>query len=100
MAKSNTKTSVVDYLKTKGQDSSFSNRAKLASQVGIDNYQGTASQNTALLKSLQPQKPTSPAEPKNVVTKPVVTKPTPPPSNSKKCCNKTCCDSTYTYESY
>lgn len=76
MTKLNTKTSVVDYLKSKGRDSSFSNRAKLASQAGIKNYRGTTSQNTALLKALQSQKPTSPSRPQNVLTKPVVTKPT------------------------
>ncbi len=75
MAKLNTKTSVVDYLKSKGQNSSFSNRAKLASQLGIKDYRGTASQNTALLNGLQSQKSTSPKTPQNVATKPVVTMP-------------------------
>ena len=75
MAKLNTKTSVVDYLKSNGQDSSFSNRAQLASQVGVKNYQGTTSQNTALLNALQSQKPTSPTKPQNIATKPVVTMP-------------------------
>lgn len=49
----NVKTSIVDYLKSIGQDSSYSNRAKLASQNGITNYTGSAAQNTALLKALQ-----------------------------------------------
>jgi len=49
----NTATSVVDYLNAKGQDSSFSNRKKLASKHGISNYKGTASQNTELLNKLQ-----------------------------------------------
>jgi len=79
--KLNTKTSVVDYLKSKGQDSSFSNRAQLASQVGIKNYTGTAQQNTNLLKALQSQKPTSPSKPPAIYTKPVVTAPTKPPVN-------------------
>lgn len=45
--------SVVDYLRSKGQDSSYSAREKLASQYGISNYQGTTSQNIELLKKLQ-----------------------------------------------
>lgn len=47
--------SIVDYLKGKGQDSSYSARKKLAGQYGISNYSGTASQNTQLLKALQGQ---------------------------------------------
>lgn len=49
----NVSTSIVDYLKSIGQDSSFDNRKKLASQYGITNYTGSAGQNTALLKALQ-----------------------------------------------
>lgn len=45
--------SIVDYLKSKGQDSSYNNRKSLASQYGITNYSGTAAQNTSLLKALQ-----------------------------------------------
>ena len=45
--------SIVDYLKSIGQDSSYSSRKNLASQYGISNYSGTASQNTNLLKALQ-----------------------------------------------
>ncbi len=41
--------SIVDYLNSIGQDSSYSARAKLASQYGIPNYSGTAAQNTQLL---------------------------------------------------
>ena len=88
MAKLNTKTSVVDYLKSKGQDSSFSNRSQLAAKVGIDSYQGTASQNASLLKALPSQKPTSSVKPPHIVTKPVVTRPAPPPSNSKNVVTK------------
>ena len=47
--------SIVDYLKGKGQDSSYSARKKLAGQYGISNYSGTANQNTQLLKALQGQ---------------------------------------------
>lgn len=45
--------SIVDYLKSQGKDSSYSNRKKLAEQYGIGNYSGTAAQNTSLLKLLQ-----------------------------------------------
>lgn len=40
--------SVVDLLKMAGQDSSFAARQQLASQFGIQNYTGTAAQNTQL----------------------------------------------------
>ncbi|WP_026574956.1 hypothetical protein [Bacillus sp. UNC438CL73TsuS30] len=43
---------IVDYLNTIGEDSSFSNRAKLAEQHGIKNYTGTAAQNLKLLDIL------------------------------------------------
>jgi len=45
----NTNTSIVDALKSAGQDSSFANREKLAEQAGIKNYKGTAAQNIQLL---------------------------------------------------
>lgn len=47
------KGSIVDYLKGQGQDSSYSARQKLARQYGIENYTGTAAQNTNLLRQLQ-----------------------------------------------
>lgn len=53
MATLNTSTSIVDYLKSKGQDSSFGARANLASQYGIKNYTGSAQQNTQLLNLLR-----------------------------------------------
>lgn len=40
--------SVVDLLNTAGQDSSFASRQQLAQQFGIQNYTGTAAQNTDL----------------------------------------------------
>jgi len=46
-------TSIVDYLKSIGVDSSFSNRKKLAAKHGIKNYRGTASQNTQLLNKMR-----------------------------------------------
>lgn len=45
--------SVVDYLATQKQDTSFTARQKLAETNGITGYTGTAEQNTALLKKLQ-----------------------------------------------
>ena len=45
--------SIVDYLKSIGQDSSFTNRKKLAQANGISNYTGTAAQNTQLLNLLK-----------------------------------------------
>ena len=45
--------SIVDYLKGAGVNSSFSNRAKIAKQLGIKNYTGTAAQNTQMLKMLK-----------------------------------------------
>lgn len=51
----NVKTSIVDYLKSQGQDSSYNARKKLASQYGITNYTGSAGQNTQLLSALQSQ---------------------------------------------
>lgn len=57
--------SIVDYLASRGQDSSFKNRKKLAEQYGIAGYTGSANQNTQLLNTLrsgsaaqQPQAPT------------------------------------------
>ncbi|GIN95192.1 hypothetical protein J6TS1_10620 [Siminovitchia terrae] len=46
-------TSIVDYLKSIGQDSSPTNRKNLAEKHGIKNYTGTLSQNTQLLKKLR-----------------------------------------------
>jgi hypothetical protein len=44
--------SIVDLLKSKGLDSSFANRKKLAEGFGIQNYTGTASQNISLIKKI------------------------------------------------
>ncbi|GEN30223.1 hypothetical protein HNQ35_000074 [Cerasibacillus quisquiliarum] len=51
--------SIVDYLKSIGQPSSFAHRKKLAQQHGIKNYTGTASQNTKLLNALRGNKTTA-----------------------------------------
>ena len=45
--------SIIDYLKSIGQPSDFTSRAKLAQQKGITNYTGTAEQNTQLLNILR-----------------------------------------------
>lgn len=45
--------SIVDYLTSIGQDSSYSNRARLARKHGITGYSGTAAQNTRLLNILR-----------------------------------------------
>jgi len=45
--------SVVDYLKGAGVGSSMADRQKIANNIGIKNYTGTASQNTQMLKTLQ-----------------------------------------------
>lgn len=47
--------SIVDYLNSQGQASDFATRAQLASSLGIQNYSGTAAQNTQLLNTLQSQ---------------------------------------------
>src|SRR5690625_2778358 len=64
--KSNTKStstyqgsSIVDYLKSIGQPSSFNHRKALASKHGISNYTGTAAQNTRLLNALRGDKPST-----------------------------------------
>ena len=45
--------SIVDYLKSTGQNSSYAARKNLAAANGIANYTGTAKQNTDLLSKLQ-----------------------------------------------
>ena len=48
-----TGSSIVDYLKSIGFDSSFKNRRILATKYGIRNYIGTANQNKSLLEKLR-----------------------------------------------
>jgi hypothetical protein len=45
--------SVVDYLKSKGYKNTYNDRSTLASQAGISNYKGTATQNKQLLTKLK-----------------------------------------------
>lgn len=52
--------SIVDFLKSVGQDSSFASRAKLAQQYGIPNYSGTAEQNLKLLGTLKNNQASTP----------------------------------------
>ena len=76
MAKLNTKTSIVDFLKSTKKDSSFDARAKLAVDQGIvsdvSQYVGSADQNISLLNKLQGQEvsssPTPLSSPKNDTT--------------------------------
>lgn len=51
--------SIVSYLNSIKVDSSYTNRAKLASKHGIKNYRGTAAQNLNLLIKLRNSKPAS-----------------------------------------
>ena len=52
-----TGTSIVDYLKSVGQTSDYNSRATLAASKGIQNYTGTAEQNTQLLRVLNTATP-------------------------------------------
>lgn len=69
--------SIVDYLKSVGQDSSYNSRSSLAKQYGINNYSGSAQQNTQLLNSLRSggnvpsQQPSLPQNPQPVPQAPV-----------------------------
>lgn len=66
MAELNTKTSVVDYIKSTGGDSSFSARAQLAVKQGIvknaNQYVGSTAQNTSLLTKLRSGTPATPTK--------------------------------------
>jgi hypothetical protein len=56
MGKLNTDVSIVDYLNSKGKDSSFAARKKLADQYGITGYENSANNgamNTKLLQALK-----------------------------------------------
>ena len=63
--------SIVDYLKSVGQDSSYSARAALAVKYGIKNYTGQADENIKLLNLLNKTTTTTPA----ATVAPVVTAP-------------------------
>jgi hypothetical protein len=52
--------SVVDYLKSANKSSDFSDRQKLAKDLGVKNYKGTSTQNSELLDKMRAN--TSPSE--------------------------------------
>ena len=49
-------TSIVDLLKARKEDSSFTNRKRMAEEAGIKNYTGTASQNMDLINRINNSK--------------------------------------------
>ena len=55
-AQSDRLTSIVDYLNADGANSSFANRKKLALEMGIRNYVGSAQQNKQLIDLLRQKK--------------------------------------------
>ncbi|WP_437183302.1 N-acetylmuramoyl-L-alanine amidase [Shouchella miscanthi] len=65
--------SIVTYLNSIGVDSSFENRARLATQNGIQNYTGTAEQNTRLLSLVRNENVTPPSNSGNQTTGSIVT---------------------------
>lgn len=82
-----TETSIVDYLKSQGEDSSFAARKEIAKELGIKNYTRTAEQNIQMLKSIQAQetkenKTTSTPKPTPKPTPKVTPKPTTTPQKS------------------
>ncbi|RDW18051.1 hypothetical protein CWR48_10630 [Oceanobacillus arenosus] len=64
--------SIVDWMNANKMDSSYPNRAKLAKQHGINNYSGTAEQNTQLLNKLRAGTPKQTAKKGNQTTTSVV----------------------------
>src|SRR5690625_2762741 len=60
--------SIVEYLQSIGQPSSFNHRKKLASKHGIKNYTGTASQNLKLLRIIRDGAKVSTSKPKKTIS--------------------------------
>src|SRR5690625_2440482 len=60
--------SIVEYLQSVNQPSSFAHRKKLASKHGIKNYTGTASQNLKLLRILRDGAKVSTSKPKKTIS--------------------------------
>jgi len=58
-SKPSTGGSIVDWMKSKGMNSSYSNRVKLAKQYGIKGYSGSPKDNTTLLAKLKAGKPST-----------------------------------------
>lgn len=70
--------SLVDYLSSVNKPADFSSRSRIAANLGITNYRGTAAQNTQILTSLRgAQDPTAPA-PTATPTAPTTPPPTAP----------------------
>jgi len=59
MASPSNYTSIIDLLRSRGLDPSFTNRKKLAKELGIQNYTGTANQNRDLIKRINNLKSSS-----------------------------------------
>lgn len=59
--------SIVEYLQSIGQPSSFTHRRKLAKQYGIKGYVGTAAQNLQLLRILRDGAKVTPSKPKKTI---------------------------------
>lgn len=80
--KLNTSTSIVDFLKSKGQESSFSARRKLFQEGGFEQrlgtFTGTAAQNLALLRSMQQSDRAAPVSAQDTLNQ--VGAPTPAPA--------------------
>ena len=68
----NRNTSVVDYLNSTGENSSFNDRKQLASVLGIQNYRGSSTQNIQLLNLLKEGKGSLGALKQNLVHNPVI----------------------------
>ena len=67
-ASSYTGVSIVDYLNSLGKPSDYNSRAALAGQMGIQNYTGTAEQNTQLLNKLRGQGSVSQLAPEGAIS--------------------------------
>ena len=84
--KLNVNTSIVDYLKSVGKDSSFNARKKLASEIGIvkniEDYKGTAQQNINMLSTLKSGATTKKAETPKAPKVPEAVKPVTQPDIS------------------
>lgn len=88
MATPYTGNSIVDYLKTAGQDASYGNRANIykTANLNMGEYGGTAQQNTALLNYLRGSSSSSPAPSPAPTPSPL---PTPSPTVSSPATTRT-----------
>lgn len=76
----NTQESIVDYLKSQGNDSSYAARQDLAKSLGISNYSGSYEQNVQMLNALKnPQTNSTPKPTKAVMN---TNAPSPTPTNA------------------